>query len=79
MTPLSWIANVVVWFITGFIWYKVYRSLLARPQSPSNAPPAHTSDRELRSGAYDLKNRPAGFHVGVTFYKCAQQGLSTRA
>jgi hypothetical protein len=30
MTALSWIANVVVWFITGFIWYKVYQSLLAR-------------------------------------------------
>ena len=30
MTPLAWMANLVIWLVTGLIWYKVFQALLPR-------------------------------------------------
>jgi hypothetical protein len=30
MTPLAWMANLVIWLVTGLIWYKVFQVLLWR-------------------------------------------------
>jgi hypothetical protein len=28
MTPRAWTANLVLWLVTGLIWYKVFQVLL---------------------------------------------------